>query len=1048
MNEVYLLPVQRPLVSLIMATALFRAGDREAVFLDSSSPDTEMEALKMLAASLESSFIDLTADVGVQAALQNAGLKFEALPDFSPSEPSLLIERFGRPGGWVMAAADNPADCLKAALLAVRLGCYFMPLGMKDRLPGPIGTAESLYFLGREESLQALIGKAQAAPVHILADHGDFLNCLKQNELDSEYLVLYNSADLEGETSRGDCLGKLWVKGLSLTTLILASYRALVPFDAATTEPVAAEIEAKLNRMVKDTGLKPRFLAVTASPAVIPFFYEEKKAIGAVTEEMVRDIHVPLNNDLFFDLAEGRLMQHSPAGLSVQLIRTKRYQQIQAQAGREGQELLVISTPHVDSGIIFAGDQALLDCQLIPPLSEAGYRIKVLQGEEAHYRKVAEALTRADFVLYSGHGGPEGLHTHGRSLNRDDLALLPPQVVYTSACSTVALVPHWYSSTEGLAWEGVAVDSEQVIGLSFVEKGALCFIGGATIEDLQYSTSIYGIFMEALLLKGLSVGEALLATRHYISLFAATLLQKNPAAYNRYRWGTANAIHQQILLGDPAFKPLQKLKDSCKLPRQVEKAGQNEITLTVDIPATRWRRAGASVNEKEASKHYYRCRRIEVDSPYGEDIVSWGDYYRVAPDADNISDSAVMSSFIQLAVELPSGTAPRSLLLTGVEALESRCLLCDKEVEPQGDLLAATRTFRLPYLLQPPVLLDMGDGWPFSLEVAEPLQRLHWLAPLLIIDEKERRATRLKKLIFKIELVPCNTVKGKIEKSAESCSYLIGVGFKTAGQEKKAESASTLTGAVYALPGKDGSFALNCAGGDALTLYQQFPLYDLLEAYEPPEAGIIPLESAGMVRINPGKQPSLNLKGRLLDSISGKPVAGGLVRVFRGEEDPVGDPLIEAYAAEATSDAEGAFCLALPAGKYMLAAAASQPGLRYKSGRWPVELKEGEDSYRLFALDQAALVRGQVILSGYQPPEPVGVALKRFPRVEGQGSLTRVPLKRDGSFECLVSFQERFFIQIEEEGWQPVEDDNEGKGYKLDPQEVLLRNYTLQEERL
>jgi len=214
MIEVYLLPVQRPLESLIMATALFRAGDREAVFLDSSSPDTEMEALKMLAASLESSFIDLTADVGVQAALQNAGLKFEALPDFSPSEPSLLIERFGRPGGWVMAAADNPADCIKAALLAVRLGCYFMPLGMKDRLPGPIGTAESLYFLGREESLQALIGKAQAAPVHILADHGDFLNCLKQNELDSEYLVLYNSADLEGETSRGDCLGKLWVKGL------------------------------------------------------------------------------------------------------------------------------------------------------------------------------------------------------------------------------------------------------------------------------------------------------------------------------------------------------------------------------------------------------------------------------------------------------------------------------------------------------------------------------------------------------------------------------------------------------------------------------------------------------------------------------------------------------------------------------------------------------------------------------------------------------------------------------------------------------------------
>lgn len=157
--------------------------------------------------------------------------------------------------------------------------------------------------------------------------------------------------------------------------------------------------------------------------------------------------------------------------------------------------------------------------------------------------------------------------------------------------------------------------------------------------------------------------------------------------------------------------------------------------------------------------------------------------------------------------------------------------------------------------------------------------------------------------------------------------------------------------------------------------------------------------------------------------------------------------MIEAFAGEAISDDEGVFSLALPAGKYMLAAAANPPGLRYKSGRWKVELKEGEDFYRLFALDQAALIRGLVTVTGYQSPEPVSVAVKRFPRVDGQNSLTGVPVKRDGSFECLVSFQDRFFIQIEEEGWKVVEDDNGGKGYKLNPQEAIVRHYTLHEEQ-
>jgi len=185
-------------------------------------------------------------------------------------------------------------------------------------------------------------------------------------------------------------------------------------------------------------------------------------------------------------------------------------------------------------------------------------------------------------------------------------------------------VPHWYSLNEGANWQGIPVDSREVIGLSFVEKGALCFVGGATIEDLQYSSSIYGIFMEALLVKGLSVGEAVKATRNFISLYASTLLQKTPQAYEKYRWATANAIHQQLLLGDPAFIPAEEKHAATALPIDTAYSA-GRIRLTVNIPKERWRRSKALVNEKEPSKKYYRCRNVEMISPYGQDVINWGD---------------------------------------------------------------------------------------------------------------------------------------------------------------------------------------------------------------------------------------------------------------------------------------------------------------------------------------------------------------------------------------------------------------------------------------
>jgi len=63
--------------------------------------------------------------------------------------------------------------------------------------------------------------------------------------------------------------------------------------------------------------------------------------------------------------------------------------------------------------------------------------------------------------------------------------------------------------------------------------------------------------------------------------------------------------------------------------------------------------------------------------------------------------------------------------------------------------------------------------------------------------------------------------------------------------------------------------------------------------------------------------------------------------------------------------------------------------------------------------------------------------------VEGAASLTKVPVDRDGSYECLVSYQDSFQIVLEEEGRKYIYDDHEGEGYRLEPQQILERNYCL-----
>jgi hypothetical protein len=1042
MPEVYLFSVQHWLHSLTIACAVLSDPEREVYFIDPELIDQEIDSLEMLKDRLLCDIVDVTGSEKLLQTLAESGLSCLSDPLTGNSKWQNLLDRFGQPRGICAAAADSPADCLKAASMAVRLGFYFLPLGKNGQQAKMIPRDIPLTWFGQKDELAGIIGQETAASFTCLANDMEVLAYLTHEGCPVDYLVILNSADLFRETEQGDCLGDLWVKGLSLHALTLASYRRIYLFDAATANPDPRQIEMQVNKMVQETGMSLRFQAVLASPAVVPFFYEEKKAIGAVTEEMIRDIHIRLNGDLFFDLAEGRLMQHNPGGLSTQLITTKHYPEIQKRLGRSGRDILIVSTPHVDTGIIFSTDEALIDTQLAPLLKEAGYNINLLQYQDAHYQKVSEALTESDFLLYTGHGGPEGLHTHGRTLNRADLPVMVPLVTYASACSTVALVPHWYSSTEGLEWQGVPVDSRQVIGLSFIEKGAICFVGGATVEDLQYTTSTYSIFMDALLLKGLSVGEAVQEMRHVISLYAATLLQKNPEEYRKYRWGTANAIHQQVLLGDPAFTPSPKKNTVLAMPRSVE--GSVELqSLTVEIPPERWRRSQAQINPKDASKYYYRCRNVEVITPYGEDVFSWGDYYRVAPDAENISETAVKSSFIHLVLDLPAGLVPRSLKLVEAEFGKSECLLCGEEIVHCPSPLEAMKKFKLPYLLQPPIELNMEGGWAFSAEQHEEFTRLHWLAPLLLIDEKNRSAFPLKKFTFQLEAVPGRLVSGKVINKQGNRSYLVFAGYPRSDKQETVSKGPLVNCVAATLTSLEGSFELSCPRDAVLTVYEQFPLYDLLEDFHAIRKEIYPADDGKGLHIVLVPEEKIKLKGHLFDTESGETIQGAVIRIFRGEHDPVGDLLIEAYAGETVTGAKGDFSLELPAGKYMLYAAAEVDGRRYKSGEWALKLRQGEEFNRVFSLDQAAVVRGRVNFQGFQPADPPMVALKRYPKVEGEGALTKVPVNRDGSYECLVSFQDRFSIVLEEEGWQAIKDSNNNQGYKLAPQEILERNYQL-----
>jgi hypothetical protein len=1038
--EILLLSVNRWQESLVLSSWALQSG-QDVFLLNPDYKEEETRAIEQLAARLPCRFVDACGALEVTASLKS----IPGLESFSTLSPAAtrypqLKEHFGTPKGLVFCPGDSVKKCLFAAVLAVRMGYALLSYASREEL------SHLLHEVSRHGDTKLPQIVLQAGALQDEADNfphveflvGDTAAFSYMGKAGADYLLLVNSADITGAEKRGSSLGEMRVKGLSLLAPLVASYRKTYLFDAATLQPEPLSIEEEVHARMQEEGIVPAYKAALASPGYLPFIVQKNRAIGSETEEMVRDMHLRVNDDLFFDVAEGRLFQSTPGGLSLQILSTKYYHELR----KPENKALVVTTPHVEKGIIFATDEALIGCQLEPLLTGAGLEVAILEQKESNPEMVAKAMEDSTYFLYTGHGGPETLNTHGRYLTREGLPLLPPLVAYASACSTTYLRPHLFSATDGLDWEELCIDGRDIIGLAMVEKGAVCFVGGATTEDLQYSTSIYSIFMEALLIRGFSVGEALLETQNFISLYSQILKQKAPGTWQNYTFGTANAIHQQILLGDPALIPCPEPKEFA-FPEEILETPEG-FSITVTIPEKRWKRVKSRVNPAKPSRNYYRSREMEVISPFGTGVVSWGDFYPVAPDADGITDTAIMSSFLHMSMDLPPGIAPLSLHLTDAASKRQECLTCrtDDMGFPKEEAKTLFEDFRLPFLMLPSLRLDMREGWPFALESRNGSTRVHWLAPLLVIDERRRSAHRAEKLSFSLKTAPGATLTGQVKVPGFSRPGCLVV---TAGLPlQEGGDSPRLYALAQALTRKDGSYKIFCAReAKAIHVDQPFPLFELPLDYKPFSVSPKQAEFESWANISLSDVEYTRLKGIVIDSITAKPVNGAILRAWRGKYDPHGDPLLEAFAGEATTGSDGSFLLLLAPGDYILSAAARDGSTLYKSSHRAISIDDEEVQHIIMLMDPAVYLRGRIIFQDPPLPYPATVKVRRFPEKDKIETLAMVPARKDGTFECIVSFQDRFCIVIEEEGRPPLRDNHQGKGYRLKPGETLEREYRL-----
>jgi len=541
------------------------------------------------------------------------------------------------------------------------------------------------------------------------------------------------------------------------------------------------------------------------------------------------------------------------------------------------------------------------------------------------------------------------------------------------------------------------------------------------------------MFMEALLLKGMGVGEAVNETRNFVSLYSSMLNQKAPDLYRLYKEGTANFIHQQILLGDPALVPHPKVTHTKTILKSVNNKDTDQV-IEINIPLSSWKRARAIVNEKDLIRKYYKSRSIEVITPVAENLVPWGDFYQLAPDTDGISDVAIMSNYLHVKMDLPREKAPLSLTLIDVEA-GAECAICGKTLDLQKKAIEYFSNFKIPYLMLSPMRINMKSGWHFSTEILREGYRLHFLIPLLVIDDHTRMLLRAQKLIFQLKLTEGREYKGIVKSTPSSNkSFLVRAGLL------EGNLPYSLAEAVI----KQGEeFLLFCAKEAAqLTIEEQFPLYDLLEGYVPFKKELWKAASEDRIEVDLQEAKYAVVRGTVVDSKNALPLSGALIRAWRGKLDPNGYELIEGFIGEWISGEDGSFRLILSPGEYLVSVAVIKEGLLYKSKQFELSIQDIDEKFMVFPLDVAAIIKGKVTVKGRIPPY-LTVKIKRFFENKNGETLASSPVRKNGSYECVISFQDRFSISIEKEGWSTIDDDNSNVGYKLKPNQELIKDFTI-----
>lgn len=967
--------------------------------------------------------------------------------------------------GVVLFPAHSPSWAVKAAALATRLGYLVWPLeeaaGFAHAAPAEI----PVVAVG--EAPASLRDLLQGREFRHLPGDRAVAQYLKERGLPVSYVVLINTADLETPAYTSPSMGASWTQGLSLLAPMLASYRQAWVIDARTPRPDPKEIERTLIQKVADAGLTPEYLAVLASPGAIPYLSETNPSPTG-TEDLVRDVHLRLNTDIFFDVAEGRLFGQSAGKVSLQILNTKHHSSLQ---GAFRSRALIMGRPHVEAGITYAIDEAVGRTQVRPLLEQAGLTVSELYGNDCSPGKAAAHLPNAGLVLYGGHGSPDALSTHEMPLYAEALpARVAPGVVYACACSTMYPLPTRRTSDGGFSHEEEITPFAEQIGPAFVDRGALAFVGGLTAEDVLLNTPMYVVFMQALTLKGMSVGHAVRAARNHSLAHLALISQAAPASYAAYRSSLAGAVQQQALMGDPAFAPY-KATTAARLPREV-RSEEESLLITVRVPEKAWSRLSLPVDAGRPNREFHRARHLESWIPAGEDLYNWGESYTVAPDADEVSQNGLLGAYLHLTADLPAGRVPVSLRLEGVEAFDGECLLCGT-AHPGDDLTARFRKYAVPFMgSQPPIQFDHSEGWSFVTEERSEGLRAHWMLPVTAIADRERRAYRLKSATFRLDHRAGVRVEGRLELEQGALSaaspaamegtrgqlpeeLLLSFGHLTVRPQQEPVTpgakppAPRLVALAQTVSGPGGRWTCWLPEGQELALRVDLPmpvhryLFGVIPTFEAePVTGIA--TGRGPIAVSLKAAGAGRLRGLVVDGTTGRPLTGARLAIWRGRPGSKG-PITETFVLHGKTDAQGRFEYSLPPGGYVIQSA-HRTDLRYQPGKGAATLFRERESTVLIPMEPAAAVSGQVRYEGAYQPRSASVRLYEYggkpEEVVGAGRV-----RRDGSFELMAPVTRPFVVQVTCEGFEPMVDTNDGTGYHLAPGEQLERSYTLKGEQ-